>query len=193
MAFWKWLLVPLELYTPGFIKRMILCRLITLSAVSFQCPVPEVKGLSANELLKDYARFTGNVIKERLSQNTECSAIQNRLYRNAFQVGQILRGKFNLTDRNDVEKLMRFLYRIIKIDLQSEREENGIVISQCFFSCYYSSEVCQIMAAFDQGLAAGLSGGEYLEFRERITAGCEFCRAYWRENSSNDNDKGDLR
>jgi hypothetical protein len=181
MTFRKWLLVPLELFIPGFIKRMVLCRLITLSADSFECPVPQLKGLSADELLKNYARFTESIINERLSQNIDRSALKNRLYRNAFQAGQILRGKFGLTDRNDVVKFMRFLYRIIKIDLQSDLQGNGIIISQCFFSRYYSSEVCQMMAALDQGLAAGLSGGEHLEFRERITDGCEFCQAYWQE------------
>lgn len=189
MTFCKWLLKPLELYTPEFIKRMILCRLISLSAVSFQCPVPEVKGLSADELLKSYARFTEKVIRERLSQNIEHSTLQNRLYRNAFQAGQSLRGRFGLSDRDDVIRVMRFLYRIIKIDLQSDPRANGIIISQCFFSRYYSSEVCQIMASMDQGLAAGLSGGEGLEFRERITDGYEFCRAYWREKLSNDNER----
>lgn len=190
MALLKWLLIPLERFTPGFIKRMVLCRLTILSAASFQCPVPQLKGLSANVLLINYARFTENAINERLSLNNDLSALKKRLYRSAFQAGQILRDKLGLVDRSDVIRFMRILYRIIKIDLQSDPQANGIIISKCFFSRYYSSEVCQVMATLDQGLAAGLSGGECLEFHERITDGHEFCRAYWQKIPSNN--KGDL-
>jgi hypothetical protein len=179
MAIWKLLLTPLELYIPECIKRITLRRLTTLCAVSFQRPVPQLTGLSADELLKNFALFTESVIKERLSQSTDLSLLKDRLYRNAFQVGQLIRGKFGLVDRNEVIRLMRCLYRIINIDLKSDSNVDGIIISKCFFSSYYSSEICRVMAAFDQGLAAGLSGGEHLEFCERITDGYEFCRAYW--------------
>jgi hypothetical protein len=187
MAFWKWMLAPLELYTPELLKRMVICRLTTLCAAAFQCPVPGLKGLSANQLLENYARFTENAIRERLPLNNDGrSALRNRLYQQAFQTGQRLRDRFGPADLNDALRLLRFLYRMIKIDLQSDPQANGIIISQCFFSRYYSSEVCQIMSAFDQGLAAGLSGGTSLEFQGRITDGCEFCRAYWRENRDKD-------
>ncbi len=182
MVFWKWILIPLELYIPEFIKREILSRLITVSTVSFQCSVPKLKGLSADELLNHYAYFTENAIRERLSQNLDCSDLKFRLYRNAFQDGQILRDRFGLSGHGDVIRLMRFLYRILKIKMRKDPQTDGIIISQCFFSRYYSSEVCQLMGALDQGLAAGLSGGEQLEFGERITDGFDFCRAYWRGN-----------
>jgi hypothetical protein len=191
MASWKWLLVPLKLYTPELLKRMVICRLTTFCAVAFQCPVPEWKGFSAEKLLEKYACFTANVIRERSAlNNEEGPALQNRLYREAFQAGQRLREWFGLTDRNEVVRVMRFLYRLIQIDLQGDPQAKGVIISQCFFSRYYSSEVCKVMAAFDQGLAAGLSGGERLEFSERITEGGEFCRADWREKPDNNEERG---
>jgi hypothetical protein len=188
MAFWKWLLVPLELYTPELLQRMVIRRLTTLCAAAFQCPVPELKGFSAHKLLENYACFTETVISERLALNNERSfALQNRLYRKAFQAGQSLRDWFSPADRNEALRLLRLLYGMIRIDFQSDPQTQEIIISQCFFSCYYSSAVCQIMSAFDRGLAAGISGGARLEFRERITDGCKFCRADWREMPNNYN------
>ncbi|HEX3044158.1 MAG TPA: hypothetical protein VHY08_05335 [Bacillota bacterium] len=185
MAFWRWLLIPLERLTPNFIKKMILYRLITVSAQALQSPVPDIKGLSAHELLESYAIFTGNAIKDRLSRNEACSDLQTKLYQNAFQEGQRLRYSFGLTDRNDAIGMMRFLYRIIEIKMEYVSKDDEIVISQCFFSRYYTGDVCKIMELLDRGLAAGLSGGGTLEFYERITDDCEFCRAFWRENSNN--------
>lgn len=182
MKFWKWPLFLLELYTPNFIQRMILFRLTTLSAVSLQCPFGPVQGRSAREMLENYARFTADAVNRELSQNGDPSVVKNRLYQEAFQAGQAFRLRFGVTARDEVIRLMRFLYRVIQIEFQSDAQGNGIVISKCFFSRFYSSEVCRVMSALDQGLAAGLSSGERLEFGERITDGYPVCRAYWRES-----------
>jgi hypothetical protein len=181
MKFWKGLLFPVELYTPEFIQRMILVRLTTLSAVSLRCSPGPVQGRSARELLENYARFTADAVSREFSQNGDPSVIKNRLYREAFQAGQAFRLRFGVTAREDVIRLMRFLYRVIRIDFQSDSQGTGIIISKCFFSRFYSSEVCRVMSGLDQGMAAGLSGGEHLEFKERITDGYSVCRAYWRE------------
>jgi hypothetical protein len=194
MTFWKRLLVALERYTPEWFKRMVIRRLTTLCAVAFQCSAPRLKGFSADELLENYACFTKTVISERLGLNNEERAVlQNRLYREAFQVGQRLRDRLGPADRNEVNRVLRFLYRMIQIDLHSDPQAHGIIIWHCFFSRYYSGEICQIMAAFDRGLAAGLSGGDSLEFYERITDGCEYCRADWRVKPNNNEDQGELR
>ena len=50
-------------------------------------------------------------------------------------------------------------------------------IPKCFFSAYYSGPVCRVVAALDQGLAAGLSRGGRLTFVGRITEGNAACRA----------------
>jgi hypothetical protein len=192
MALGKWLLVPLEFFIPGFMRRMVLRRLMILSADAFQCPVAQLKELSTRELLENYARFTTNAVKKQLAQNNDHALLKDRLYGKAFQAGQLLRRRFGPANRDEVIRLMRILYRIIKIDLQSDRTADGIIISQCFFSRYYSGEICQVMAALDQGLAAGLSGGTSLEFSARITEGHPFCRAYWRETPSADIPKGDF-
>jgi hypothetical protein len=191
MAFWKWMLLPVELYPPDWIRRMVVARLTALSAVSLRCPGWRVQGRSAREMLENYARFTADAVSRELSRNGDPSVIKNRLYQEAFQAGQTFRRRFGLTVREDVIRLMRFVYRMIRIDLQSDPQGTGIVISQCFFSRYYSGAVCRVMSGLDQGLAAGLSGGEHLEFGERITDGYPVCRAYWREPQNGAIEKGE--
>jgi hypothetical protein len=191
MTFWKWLLFPAEFYTPELIRRMVVVRLATLSAGPLHCPGWRIQGRSAREMLENYARFTAAAVSRELSRNGDPCAIRNQLYQEAYQAGQAFRLRFGLAVRADVIRLMRFLYRVIRIDLQSDPHGSGILISQCFFSRYYSGEVCRVMSALDQGLAAGLSGGGHLEFGERITDGYPFCRAYWREPLREGHEKGD--
>jgi hypothetical protein len=74
--------------------------------------------------------------------------------------------------------LGRFLYGILDIDL--EGSDNGeITVRRCYFSSFYSPQVCQIMSAMDRGLLAGLSGTGELVFSQRITEGPTCCRAHF--------------
>ena len=51
-----------------------------------------------------------------------------------------------------------------------------VVVHDCFFSTEYSPEVCCLMCAVDDGIAAGISGGGGLSFTRRLTEGCPECR-----------------
>ncbi len=76
--------------------------------------------------------------------------------------------------------LGRSLYDILDIDFDGSDSGSGsgeITISRCYFSSFYSPEVCQVMSAMDRGLLAGLAGGGELVFIERITEGQPCCRA----------------
>ena len=72
----------------------------------------------------------------------------------------------------------RVLYRILDIDLQGDAR-GEVVISRCYFSRFYSGEVCRLMSAMDRGLFAGLSNGGELTFSSRITEGQPCCRAHF--------------
>jgi hypothetical protein len=72
----------------------------------------------------------------------------------------------------------RVLYRILDIDLQGDAR-GEVVISRCYFSRFYSAEVCRLMSAMDRGLFAGLSNGGELTFSSRITQGQPCCRAHF--------------
>ena len=52
-----------------------------------------------------------------------------------------------------------------------------IVVTDCYFSRFYTPEQCAVMSSVDSGIIAGLCGGGTLTFTERITEGCRRCRA----------------
>jgi hypothetical protein len=68
------------------------------------------------------------------------------------------------------------MYRMVNIDLRGDGA-GGIVVRRCFFSSYYSAEVCGLISALDEGLIAGLSSGMKLRFFRKITEGDDCCRA----------------
>jgi hypothetical protein len=72
--------------------------------------------------------------------------------------------------------MSELVYKIIRIDLQGG-PEGHILIRKCFFSHYYSYEVCRVISSLDEGLLAGISGGGRLKFDQRITEGHDCCRA----------------
>jgi hypothetical protein len=79
---------------------------------------------------------------------------------------------------DDVMALGRLLYSLLDIEFQGS-SSGEIMISRCYFSGYYSPEVCRVMSAMDHGLLAGLAGGGKLVFSQRITEGHACCRAHF--------------
>jgi hypothetical protein len=55
-----------------------------------------------------------------------------------------------------------------------------IMVSRCLFADYYTEPVCRVIAALDEGIAAGLFDGASLEFTQRLTEGKPCCRAVLR-------------
>ncbi len=95
---------------------------------------------------------------------------------NAYQLGQMHGQMLRVRTIEEVMAMGRILYRILGIEFQGNAQ-GGVVISHCYFSRFYSGQVCRIMSAMDQGLFAGLSGGGQLVFTSRITEGQPCCRA----------------
>ena len=176
------LLARLLTHTPTIVKRQALVQLFRATASAFQADMPRLAGLSREQCLLAYARFTADQADEALRQGGDLSALQERLYQNAYRLGRTPGWLLRVRSVDDVMALGRSLYDILDIDFDgsgsgSVSGSGEITISRCYFSSYYSPEVCQVMSAMDRGLLAGLAGGGELVFVERITEGQPCCRA----------------
>ena len=175
---------------PEYIKNKKLNDLFRITADAFQCGVPDLKGLSFAERLHEYAVFTKEQAEAYLhsgdspdERKSRINAAEEKLYRNSFLLGQELRKSLRVRTEEQAIEALELIYRIIAIDFHIGRAagtENGrpneFTVRECYFSSYYSAEVCGLISSLDQGLAAGLTGGGRLAFKERITEGCGCCK-----------------
>ena len=173
----------LKIYMPDFVKKMTLMQLFKSTAAAFEAEVPPLAGLDSKECLAQYARFAQAQAERRLRGGREVEALEQRLYRTAVEMGRRQSRWLRPGTVQDVMDIGRVLYRILDIDLRGDAW-GEIVISRCYFSRFYSAEVCRLMSAMDRGLFAGLSNGGELTFSSRITEGQPCCRAHFSwENS----------
>jgi hypothetical protein len=167
----------LQVYFPVFLKKMNLRRLFALTADAFECEAPQTEGLSHGGMIRRYALFT----KEQAEKSLACAGDKERrkaaLRREAFALGDELRETCRIKDLGEALAFSRVLYRVLAIDFRGTRDRE-VVVKRCFFSTYYSAEVCDLVSALDEGLIAGLSGGANLRFYRRITDGSGCCRAH---------------
>jgi hypothetical protein len=154
-----------------------LWALFRATARGFDHPVPQLAGLSAAECLLRYAQFTQRQATELLLDGDDLPAVQERLYRNAYELGRVCRSVSRIGTVEGAMALARVLYRLLDIEFQGD-EVGDVVVSRCYFSRFYSGQVCQVMSAVDRGLFAGLSDGRQLLFSARITEGQGRCRAH---------------
>lgn len=150
--------------------------LLTATAGAFQTAIPFTGGLSCDDCLKLYARFTREQADKSIRQGNE-SEVQTRLFQQALRIGRQIKADFNIHTAEDVMRMATIIYKMLKIEFRGDPQGN-ILIKDCFFSHYYSSGVCRLISSLDEGLLAGLSGGGKLSFSQRITEGKECCRAY---------------
>jgi len=170
------LLSRLLTQAPALVKRQALMQLFRATAAAFQADMPRLSGLSREQCLLAYARFTADQAEEALRQGGDLSELQVRLYRNAYRLGRTPGWLLRVRSVDDVMALGRSLYDVLDIDFEGSRS-GEITIGRCYFSSYYSPEVCKVMSAMDRGLLAGLAGGGELMFSQRITEGNPCCRA----------------
>jgi hypothetical protein len=166
----------LQIYLPAFIKKRKIKELFDCTARAFGCDIPKIKDLSFNQCLTKYALFTKEEVERSIQQGKDIQTIKNRLYQNAFRLGEELRNKFHITTIEEVMLLSRILYRGLDIEFHGT-VQGKITINRCFFSRYYSGYVCQVISSLDEGIITGLSGGGQLIFSERITEGKNCCKA----------------
>jgi hypothetical protein len=161
---------------PAMVKRQALVLLFRATAAAFRAEMPRLAGLSREQCLLAYARFTADQAEEALRRDGDLSELQARLYQQAYRLGRTPGWLLRVRSVDDVMVLGRSLYDVLDIDF--EGSDNGeITISRCYFSSVYSPEVCRVMSAMDRGLLAGLAGGGELAFSQRITEGHGCCRA----------------
>jgi len=168
------LLAFAQIYVPPFIKKARLYELFEATADAFQCQAPPYRGLPFNECLKQYALFTKDKAQESIRQENEFE-VKPRLYQNAYRLAQKIKKSFRIDNVEDMMKISKVVYRILNIEFAGNCD-GEIIIRRCFFSSFYSSDVCQLISSLDEGLMGGLSGGTF-RFSQRITEGKECCRA----------------
>ncbi|MEI7615594.1 MAG: hypothetical protein WCJ54_02685 [Actinomycetota bacterium] len=169
----------MQSYMPEFIKKKKLNELFRLTADAFHSELPELRGLSFTECLSKYALFTKEQAECCLKSGRLLEEVKHRLYHNSCIFGQNLRKSLHVVDWEEAVTALKVIYKLIRIDFQCDRQ-GEIIIKQCFFSKYYSGEVCKLISSLDEGLAAGLSDGGRLTFNQRITDGCSCCKGYFR-------------
>ena len=165
-----------QIYLPAFIKKKKLLELFELTAEAFQSDLPDIKNLSYEKCLQAYAQFSKTKADEVIKHANNTGAVKNRLYQNAFQMGKKLRKDFHIKTQADVICLSKILYQILKIDFTGN-SSGEVIIKHCFFSQFYSPDVCELISSLDEGVAAGLSAGGRLVFKQRITEGKNCCLA----------------
>ena len=175
------LLAQLLTHTPAIVKRQALMQLFRATAAAFQVDMPRLSGLSREQCLLAYARFTADQADEALRQGGDLSGVAGAVVSERISPGPdagMVAARARSVD--DVMALGRSLYDVLDIDFHGSDSGSGsgeITISRCYFSSFYTPEVCRVMSAMDRGLLAGLAGGGELVFIERITEGRPCCRA----------------
>jgi hypothetical protein len=167
-----------RLYLPSSVRRRRLKQLCALTADAFGSSAPLLVGVSLNEILERYARFTRGESEKAIRQPEVLEKVRERLYSNAFALGSELRNKYRIRTLRDAFQMGRIIYKVLKIDFRWDGA-GRVVIRRCFFSSHYTPEVCALISALDEGMMAGLSSGMKLQFVQRITDGSECCTAYF--------------
>jgi hypothetical protein len=169
------LLAAGQFYLPPAVKKKRLRELFDATAEAFQANAPSPEGLSFDQRLHQYALFTRDQAAESLRRGDQ-QEIKRRLYQAAYAMAGGLKKSFHVVDAEDAMKLAKLVYRILKIEFAGDRT-GEVRIRRCFFSSFYSGEVCRILSSLDEGLLEGLSGGTF-RFSQRITEGHEYCLAH---------------
>ncbi len=160
----------------ALVNRQALLLLFRSTAAAFRSDMPRLAGHPWDECLLAYARFTAQHAEAALRGRDGLAELQERLYRNAYRLGRMPGRLLRVQSVDRVMALGRFLYSTLDIDFMGNGS-GEITISRCYFSSFYSPEVCRLMSSMDRGLLAGLTGRGELAFTERITEGRPCCRA----------------
>lgn len=163
----------LERRTPQWVRSLELQILLNLAAESFGQEKKYIWRLPPEEALSAYAAYTVACMEST-------KADPGRLYQSAFRLGRRLRFVCGLREEKDLQRLVFYLYRNIRIDMRGSLP-GELLIPCCFFSRRYTPAQCAVMSNADAGVIAGLYGGGSLRFTARLTEGCSHCRACFKK------------
>ena len=169
------LLHRLEKHTPPFLDALQIQILLGTTARAFGVKPMMVWYLAPEKALQRYASFT-LACMQKAEGEQRGAVLSQRLYRHALGLGSFLRRVTGFSRREDVDRLIFYLYRTIGIAMEG-RIPGEITVTACCFSRYYSPWQCAMMSSMDAGVIGGICGGGRLRFTERITEGCGRCRA----------------
>jgi hypothetical protein len=167
----------LQIHVPASLKKKKLRDLFESTAKAFEVDMPSLDHLTFKACLQKYASFTSEEIEKRLLKGEDLREVRGELYLHAYRLGQEIRERLHISNEKEVMSAGKALYRSIGIDFEGS-SIGTVVIRSCFFSRFYSEQVCRIMSSLDEGIAAGLSGGGKLSFSQRITEGKPCCEAF---------------
>lgn len=164
-------------FMPEFIKKKKLNELFRLTADAFQTEMPSLRGLTFRECLSLYAFFSREQAERCIQGGCPLEEVKSRLYQNSFLFGKNLRKSLPIITLEESVAALRTIYKLIGVDFHYD-EQGEFIIKQCFYSDYYTAEVCMLISSMDEGLAEGLSAGGKLHFTHRITDGSSCCKGY---------------
>ncbi|MBO5995259.1 MAG: hypothetical protein J6Q41_07080 [Firmicutes bacterium] len=172
------ILNDLEGRTPGWLAVMEIQILLNITAKGFDVPGKRVIGLSREKALRAYAEFTRDCMNMEYAE-------PEKLYQEAYKAGERIRRFTGFSSREDLERLVFYLYKNIYISMKGELP-GEITVTDCYFGHVYSAEQCELMSNVDSGIIAGIFGGGELEFTERISEGCGRCRACFKGGNADE-------
>lgn len=162
-------------HAPAAVRKRGLEILLRITAEAFRSPVPVTTGLSFDESLLEFGRFTRRESEKLMASGTDMDRVSDRLFRGGESLGNHIRRAVRVRSTEQAASAMNALYGAIGIEA-APAEPSGITVSRCFFSATYAAETCSVISALDDGVFSGLSGGGRLLFRSRITEGAPCCQ-----------------
>ncbi|HMN61840.1 MAG TPA: hypothetical protein PJ988_15825, partial [Anaerolinea sp.] len=150
--------------------------LFVATAAAFDCAAPPHQALAYRACLQLYARFTQSQVEAMIRDGRDLDLVAQRLYEHARQLGENYARLLHIRSQAEMMVIGRLLYAMLAIDFQSN-PQGEVVIRRCYFSRFYTGQICRVMSAMDRGLFAGLSQGGQLHFTARISEGAPSCLA----------------
>lgn len=159
-------------------RRIELQQLMNLTARALGKPSQRIWTLPNDEALRVFAEYTRDNL-----QNGVNDLLLQRMNKEAFKMGRLLRRLFFLYRQAEIERFTIALYRNIGIDMEG-CFPGQLCFRRCFFSHYYTPDICLAASALDDGIMRGLADGGRLTFQQRITEGSKCCIASFQESET---------
>jgi hypothetical protein len=167
-------LLLLERHVPAAFRRLMLRRLVQVTADAFGTRPPRIPGDAS--FVQAYAEFTRSE-SERIAEGDAAGAeVRGRLYAGAEEMGRSIRMWAGVRTPDEAVRALRLVYRAIGIDLHVDLPGGAVAVRRCAFSDIYTPPVCHFVSALDAGLFHGISGRWSVAFDDRITNGAPACR-----------------
>lgn len=158
------------------IRKIELQILFNVTASVFQKNRVNIMRLKRRDGLRVYAAATATWIKHCSDEST-----RERMFEKMYELGELARKIFGVKTQRGAFRCITDLYRTIGIDVRfkSKGETYIMEVSRCFFSKYYTPQMCDFISAMDRGLVCGVSQKRDLKFVKRITEGEACCIAHF--------------